>query len=216
MYYAVKQPALVNAGSRDSIGGGALLKSDSQSPVCRICGERMLLFFQFDIKGEFLLPFKVGSHLVVMMCPHCNEIPSFSYLSGGRLPPEYWNSTEGHFYAALFLPESRLIEVQAMPYLQSFGLTFQQNRPSKSDLLRVGGEPFWLQDSLEFVCSCGTHMQMICQLSENFAFPKVPDAPEQPDGSSVNDYCLFLGNEVYVFACPNQCNERAVWIAVQS
>lgn len=59
-------------------------------------------------------------------------------------------------------------------------------------------------------------MRLLSQISENFPFPKLPSAPSQPDSFSRDDYCLFLGNEVYIFACVDQCNERAIWITVQN
>jgi len=59
-------------------------------------------------------------------------------------------------------------------------------------------------------------MRFVCQAPENWRFAKKPEAPEQPDSVSANDYILFLGNEVYVFACEAQCDPRAVHVVVQN
>ena len=77
--------------------------------------------------------------------------------------------------------------------------------------IAVGGEPEWVQDEESFTCSCGSPMEFVCQVSDSFQFLKLPDAPEQPDGSSARGYVLFLGNEVYVFACARQCEDPARW-----
>jgi hypothetical protein len=44
----------------------------------------------------------------------------------------------------------------------------------------------------------------------------MPAAPRQPDSFSNDDYCLLLGNEVYIFACEAQCDLRAVHVVVQN
>ncbi|MEV6794926.1 hypothetical protein AB0M87_23710 [Streptomyces sp. NPDC051320] len=36
-----------------------------------------------------------------------------------------------------------------------------------------------------------------------------PGLPEQPYG--VDTYNMFLGNEVYLLACPDHCDPAAVW-----
>lgn len=35
--------------------------------------------------------------------------------------------------------------------------------------------------------------------------------PEQPDAFSAGDYGLFLGNDVYLLACPAACDPAAAW-----
>ena len=44
--------------------------------------------------------------LLWFMCPKCNEIPSFDACEDGRLPDQFWEKTEGHFFAALTMPTS--------------------------------------------------------------------------------------------------------------
>jgi hypothetical protein len=172
----------------------------------------MILFFQFDILVEFELPFQIGSHLSIFMCPEHNEIPSFDQFH--QLPVAYWDKTEGHWYATLSKPCSE-VQFASPQFLQPAKLVMS-NSAKNHWSLSVGGEPLWLQDPEQFACACGSDMHFVCQLSDGFQFPKLSEAPEQPDSSSADDYVLFLGNEVYVFACPNQCNPRAVWVTVQN
>jgi len=200
-----------------SMGGCVIVPKGTILPKCTECGNEMLLFFQFDIEERFELPFQPGSHLVVLMCAECNEIPTFAHHADGKLPPRFWKETEGHFFVALYRPDQEQEERQTAPYLEPFSLDFSliEGDVYPCDSLRVGGQPYWLQSPEQHFCPCGEQMRFICQLPENYGFPKCPNAPEQPDSFSPDDYCLFLGNEVYVFGCANQCNERAVWVVVQ-
>jgi hypothetical protein len=172
----------------------------------------MQLFVQFDIPPELSLPFQAGSHLNVLMCPVHNEIPSFN--SWSSLPPEYWKAAEPHWYASLFVNS---VDFRASAnYLAPFELVLADAPSSERFRISVGGVPDWVQDPEEFICCCGAHMQFVAQISDGAEFPKLTDAPEQPDSSSANDHVLFLGNEVYIFACSAQCNPRAVWVTVQN
>jgi hypothetical protein len=99
MFYAL--PELLpddKVAYRDSIGGSPVLPAGQKWPVCPKSGERMVLFFQFDIRPEFALPVASGSHLSVFMSPHVNEIPTFNFIpSGKRLPERFWEGREPHF-----------------------------------------------------------------------------------------------------------------------
>lgn len=204
---------------RSSIGGNAILPSDLEVPPCRNCNSELLLFLQLDIDKKWSLPFITGSHLVLFMCPQCNEIPSFNELPTDPLPEEFWNETEGHFFAALTKPSNDEVVRTAEPILEPKRLNFEpleeDEAEQSSDAIRIAGSPVWLQDPQQFVCSCGCEMALLMQIPENYGFAKQSDAPEQPDSFSTDDYCLFLGNETYIFACPEQCHPRSVWIAVQ-
>ena len=173
----------------------------------------MILFFQFDLPVGLGFPFQAGSHLSMFMCPEHNEIPSFDQTT--QLPAEYWLATEGHWYAALD-KRGNEVRVESPPFLKPEKLELSDTPRERGWQLSVGGDPDWMQDSEQFTCNCGAKMHFICQLSDGHEFPKLPNAPEQPDSSSANDYVLFLGNEVYVFACSIQCNPNAVWITVQN
>ena len=216
-YRAIPEVAPPGDTPRASIGGSAILPSGLDIPTCRNCSCELLLFLQFDIDDAWSLPFKTGSHLVVFMCPGCNEIPSFETYEDGTLPASFWEETEGNFFAAMaetrdgevVLPQQSLLVTQSLRFEP-----FEQEGHAPDNVL-VGGSPYWLQEPERYLCSCGAEMAFVSQIAENFGFEKQSEAPEQPDSFSSDEYCLFLGNEVYIFACPKQCHPRSVWITVQ-
>jgi len=215
-HIAVRSPSKGGAAHAASMGGNPMLPRGELAPECRRCGRKMILFFQFDLEERFGLPLAAGSHLVVMMCPVCNEIPSFVRYAEGILPAAFWRETEGHFFAALYAPDDERGEVETPAILERFDLSFERvGGRDSAERLTVGGEPSWIQAPERYSCACGAPLSFVCQLSENFRFPKRADAPEQPDSFSADDYCLFLGNETYVFACSKGCSPRAIWITVQ-
>lgn len=218
MYFAIKNPIDSESVPKNSIGTAPWLPSGIRSPVCAQCSTSMQLFFQFDIDRRFNLPLQEGSHFVLFMCPECNEIPSFESYSGKQLPERFWEKTEGHFFSALYKPQNLLVENNISSLLKSYKLDFHQINSVKmpNELIKVGGKPDWLQDDERFFCCCGEEMSFICQVPENYPFPKTDSAPEQPDSFSGSDYCIFLGNQVYIFGCSKQCHERAIWITVQN
>lgn len=59
-------------------------------------------------------------------------------------------------------------------------------------------------------------MRFVCQVPQDWRFPKRTGAPAQPDSFSAEDYCLFLGNETYLFACEAQFDPRAVHAVAQN
>ena len=212
-------PSLVdlNDSQRCTIGGRAILPADMRLPICRNCGRELLLFLQFDIEDRWLIPFKTGSHFVLFMCPSCNEIPSFNEFEDGQLPAEYWEQVEGHFFTALFEPRYEEWVPDSEAVLLQKNLNFEQMAAGTHapDTIRIGGNPFWLQTPERFICDCGSELVLISQIAENYGFEKLPGSQEQPDSFSADNYCLFLGNEIYIFGCPKQCNPRSIWITVQ-
>ena len=82
-------PIESHGASRDSIGGSAVLPSLQEFPHC-LCGRRMVLYFQFDIRDDFGLPIQGDCHFSCFVCPDHNGIPQ-SY--GTTLPSEYWANT---------------------------------------------------------------------------------------------------------------------------
>jgi hypothetical protein len=81
---------------------------------------------------------------------------------------------------------------------------------------KVGGQPTWTQAPELYSCCCGAEMRFVCQVPLDWPFPKKAEASAQPDSFSQDDYCLFLGNETYLFACEAQCDPRAVHPVVQN
>ena len=199
--------------SQDSVGGAYLAPEGQGLPCCTQCDRQMIPFLQFTLPVAAELPFVEGSRLSVLMCPEHNEIPSFE--SFDALPPAYWEQGEGHWYASLEKPRA-MQRVTGPSILQPAELVLADEPADKNYRIAVGGAPDWVQDAETFTCACGSAMEFVCQVSDGFEFPKLPRAPEQPDSSSARSYVLFLGNEVYVFACPQQCDPRAVWVTVQN
>lgn len=74
-----------------------------------------------------------------------------------------------------------------------------------SQICKVGGAPSWAQDPELYRCACGADLVYLCQVKENWEFAVYPGAPEQPY-SWGKTYNLFLGNEVYLLACPDHCD----------
>lgn len=75
---------------RDSIAGYPCLPAGTAVPQCG-CGERMVVFLQFDIRPEFGLPGNfVGGHFLAFACPNCGGITDLHMQGTGRLPDAYW------------------------------------------------------------------------------------------------------------------------------
>jgi hypothetical protein len=207
-------PDLSIDDARVNIGGAALLPFDTAYPKCRLCARPLLLFLQFDLPGELGLPFEAGSHITVFMCPEHNEIPSFDRTS--TLIGNYWESAEGHWFAMLAKPKGQERSVRGPELLMQRALRMDDVAEDEMYRIGVSGTPEWVQQPEHFICSCGSPMHFVCQISDSYKFTRQANAPEQPDSCYSDGYVLFLGNETYVFACPQQCNPRAVWITVQN
>jgi hypothetical protein len=80
---------------------------------------------------------------------------------------------------------------------------------------KVGGTPSWAQYPEHYRCACGAEMVYLCQVPENLDFAVNPGQPEQADSDGSDIYGLFLGNEVYLLACPAHCDPAAVWPVTQ-
>ena len=197
----------------------------------------MVLFFQIEIEARFQLRFGAGSQLAAFMCPKHNEIRSICPETRRnyqvkpkspfrKLPDGYWRRNPGHFKLWLLPPNAERQFEDADEYLVPRELTFRKReeevvdnglgRINGSQGFKVGGLPFWPQDPEYYQCSCGGAMSFICQVPDCYGFEKLPAAPEQPNSFSASEYCLFLGNDVYLFGCAEQCRPEAVWPVLQN
>lgn len=205
---------------RNTAGGSPFMPSGQSVPKCRICDAEMVLFFQLDIRAEFGLPFKQGSHLLVFMCPTHNEPPGLaSIYDNSPLPPSYWDADDGHFSLLLFPPEALESNGRLDGYIEPYSLAFEPAEEKIQNFgdfdvgsynFKVGGVPGWMNYRIAKRCTCGGEMSFICQTPDGFGFKQTPGAPEQPDSFSAIEYCLFLGNQVYILGCNRQCDPRAV------
>lgn len=223
--HRVEHPGRV---ARSSVGGYPILADGQEWPRCKLCGLREVLFFQMDLPGESGLPFAAGSHLLVFMCPKHNEIPALGsdVASGGRLPDGYWDRNEGHYRLILNPPGVPEVVHEREPHLIYSEMVLHADEEAASgpeapylygsEGFKVGGIPSWAQDPEEHRCSCGAAMAFICQVPLDHGFLKDEQADSQPDSFSTEEYCLFLGNEVYIFGCNSQCGPLSVWAVVQN
>ena len=212
--------AEADASCRDTVGGSPFLPPGTSVPRCRICNARMVLFFQFDLRPEFELPFQDRSHLLVFMCPTHNEPPGLpSIYNNSPLPDSYWEADTGHYELLLFPPGELICDGRLDEHIASYSLSFERAHEDVEDFgefevgshdFKIGGVPGWMNYRIDKRCTCGGEMSFICQSPDGFGFKQTPTAPEQPDSFSSTEYCLFLGNQVYILGCNRQCDPRAV------
>jgi hypothetical protein len=203
---------------RNSVGGWPFLDDGQEWPEC-FCGERLVLFFQLDLPPE-LGPFG-GDHLLVFHCRTHNEAAIAELSHDGRLVPRYWDAPQEPyprpFWRVLLQRSATRSLAEPEPSLRARALTLRSftdvpnKRGKGAQTFKVGGAPSWAQDPEYYQCACGADLVYVCQVPEDMQFAIHPGQPEQPDGSATDAYVLFLGNEVYLLACPEHCDPAAVW-----
>ncbi|HET6858129.1 MAG TPA: hypothetical protein VFH94_13700 [Streptomyces sp.] len=190
--------------ARNSMGGRPYLDDAQEWPEC-FCGERMALFFQLDLPPE-QGPFG-GDHLLVFHCRTHNDA-SVPEPADGRLAPRYWDAPQPHyprpFWRVLLQRHAALPKPDAEPSLPALPLTLRpfSDTPDPhgcgAQTFKVGGLPSWAQEPEHYTCACGADLAYVCQVPEGMEFGDESDA-------------LFLGNEIYLLACPSHCDPAAVW-----
>ncbi|MEV4343170.1 hypothetical protein AB0J83_01630 [Actinoplanes sp. NPDC049596] len=192
------------AGDRDTIGGWPLLADGQEWPSC-YCGERMVFFFQADLPE--------GEHLSVFQCPVHDDA---AFAESQQLPERFWEV--GERFWRIFVQAPGTAADQADPYVEGRRLTrreeaetvdqFGRGRPG----FKLGGVPSWAQGPEQYRCACGTEMEFLAQVPENFGFDMWPMKPDHKD----EQVQLFLGNELYILACPARCHPEAAWPVLQN
>lgn len=203
--------------TRNSVGGRPFLDDAQDWPEC-FCGTRMALFFQLDIPLD-LEPFG-GDHLLVFHCGAHNDAAD-PVFADGRLVPRYWDAPQPPyprpFWRILLQRRAVLPAAEAEPSVCPLPLTLRPfvDTPDAGGLgaqtFKVGGTPSWAQDPEYYTCACGADLVYLCQVPEGMEFAVRPGRPEQPYSVGADTYGLFLGNEVYLLACPDHCDPAAVW-----
>lgn len=203
--------------ARNSVGGRPFLDQAQDWPEC-FCGERMALFFQFDIPWD-LEPFG-GEHLLVFHCRAHNDA-SDPQLADGRLVPKYWDAPQppypAPFWRVLIQSRAALPDPETEPSLCALPLALRPfvDTPGEEGVgaqtFKVGGTPSWAQDPEYYRCACGADLVYVCQVPDGMDFAVYPGQPEQPYSVRADTYWLFLGNEVYLLACPARCDPAAIW-----
>ncbi|MEU8959541.1 hypothetical protein AB0C93_35235 [Streptomyces sp. NPDC048518] len=179
-------------------------------PTC-FCGRRMALFFQLDVPPD--IAYFGGDHLLVFHCRTHNDASDPDVTDGGRLAPRFWHAPQPNypspFWRVLLLPapEPQVVtkpDPDAEPSLRPLPLTLQpfEDTPGPygcgAQVFKVGGIPSWAQSPEQYRCACGADLAYLCQVPEGMEFGDETDA-------------LFLGNEIYLLACPDHCDPAAVW-----
>lgn len=206
----------VTESCRNSVGGTPWLSQVDDVPRCRDCNATMALFLQFDIASEFELPFQTGSHFLAFMCPEHNDTSSPDP-DATQLKSEFWKKDLGHFAVMLLPPGESTSAAPVDRFIEGREVTFKRGTEEierfedydydvGSMEFKVGGVPGWLNYAMDASCACGGKMDFLCQIPCDQPFRKRPDAPEQPDSFSSDDYCFLLGNQVYILACNRQCH----------
>ncbi|MGW4023878.1 hypothetical protein [Streptomyces sp. NPDC005009] len=193
--------------ARNSVGGWPYFDDGQEWPRC-FCGERMALFFQLDLPDD--IEFFGGEHLSVFHCAHHHDA-SDPVTVGDRLVPRFWEAPQppfpGSFWRVLLQRDPGIPEAEPEPAVRALPLTL---RPFKDTYFKVGGTADWAQEPEYYRCACGTELAFVCQVPENRGFGVRPGAPVQPYSIWDDAYMLFLGNEVYLLACPKRCDPAAV------
>jgi hypothetical protein len=192
-----------------------------------MCGGDLVHFLDLELP-EGSSPFKAGSRLQVFSCREHDDIAGtiysdynrFSSLAmSKRLPERYWEITDGHYLLRLLAPRARTVKSRASESrLALQNLEFARKRDSESKplmALKLFGHPSWAQDPEDHLCCCGKPMQLLLQVPDGFGFDMAAGAPPQPGSFSQSQYCLFLGNELYLLGCTAQCHPLALWPVLQ-
>jgi hypothetical protein len=232
MYLIENHREEAGAGARDTIGGHPILPASESWPTCQ-CGERMVLFFQVDIPPD--IPEFGGDHLLVFQCPSDNEAVGVEGIRD-QLPERYWDvppvwDDPGAFWRILLHRDGTEPADDVEPHLRPYRLSLRpgteevtvsqpdydpvERRVGRSEF-KIGGVPSWAQDPESYRCACGAEMVYLCQVPLDMGFEKHAHQPEQPDTFSSDHYVLFLGNEVYILACPAHCHPAAAWPVTQN
>lgn len=224
-YINVQQADSGETAGRNSSGGCPVLSEHQEWPKCRLCKADMILFFQFDIRKEFDLPLKPGSHLLVFMCPIHNDAPmEVVPPSDVALPGGYWSRDFGHYKLLLNKNPKDEKVLSCETHIKPAKLIFREEDEDidwdgKIEIgtpgFKVGGVPAWVETPELHHCSCGAEMVFVTQIPQGALFPRSKGAPLQPDSQHIDGYNIFMGKSAYIFACKEQCAPEALYAVAQ-
>jgi hypothetical protein len=177
----------------------------------------MIFFFQLDIPED--LPTFGGDRLLVFQCPRHNDACFPPRAS--RLPDGYWDRppppNDMPFWRILVERRPGEPHADADPYLRPRGLALRRTTETVNQYgkgrreFKLGGVASWAQDPEHYQCACGAELAFVGQVPEDHPFDTLPGQEPQPGWYRDEDYALFLGNELYILACPDHCHPAAAW-----
>lgn len=210
------------AESCGKVGGTIFLPRGSDWPQCAMCGTDLVAFIDLVVPAD--ADFAAGSRLQVFACRTHNDIAGTIYSGysvfddasqSETLPVDYWSISDGHYFFHLLTPDTAVDAGRTeATFVEQLLFVTTADAPNANGF-KLLGNPFWLQDPENHTCSCGAPMKLLLQVPESHPFPKSESAEPQADSFSNDDYCLFLGNQLYLLACTQQCNPRALWPVLQ-
>lgn len=191
-------------------GVGTKYKDRQDKDYQSACNRKMSLFLQLVLNESTNLPFEPGSQLSVFACP-IHDDPSvgrkvIAPADKTKLPADYWNDNAGQYALYLFRPGVAQCTLGLDKRLVYSKVVSDNVESAGQQSLALGGT-----SGQALQCSCGAKMRPVCQIPENFEFPKQQSAEPQPNTYSDTYYYLFLGNITNIVACEAQCNSRAVF-----
>ena len=207
------------------IGGAPRLPDATAWPRCRLCNSELVAFLEIVLPPDESSPFQPGSTLQVFACRQHDDIAGTIYSDYAHfasascervLPAEYWNLNDGHYLLRLLPPAQKSTTSRQEPRLIHQFVSATAAQDDSEDGFKLFGEPHWLQDAQPHTCCCGAPMRLLLQVPDGYAFPMAEGAQEQPNSFSLTDYCLFLGNQLYLLGCTRQCDPRALWPVLQN
>lgn len=205
-------------------GGIPHLPAAEDWPRCRMCASDMIAFLDLVLPTCDSAPFQPGSRLQIFACRQHDDIAGTIYSNYSRfdlarrqptLPAEYWSMTDGHYVLRLLPPSTPTSESRSESRLVPQLLSATPTDDDGEDGFKMYGEPCWLQDAEPHACACGAPMKLLLQIPAGHRFPMAVGAEPQPNSFSQSDYCLFLGNQLYLLGCTRQCEPRALWPVLQ-
>jgi hypothetical protein len=184
----------------------------------------LIAFLEIELPNDSSCPFQAGGRLQIFACREHDDIAGTIYsdykpfANASRnimLPDGYWNLSDGHYVLRLLPPSIKTSTARREPRLISQFLVATHADDESEDGFKLFGRPYWLQDAETHRCSCGAPMELIVQIPDGQGFPMAVGADEQPNSFSRTEYCIFLGNQLYVLGCTKQCDPRALWPVLQ-
>lgn len=207
------------------IGSAPQVPIGDEWPRCRICNDELVAFLDLVLPVSDSSSFASGSRLQIFACRQHDDIAgtiysdyaAFSTASQSHaLPPHYWDISDGHYLLRLLPPSQKTAGARNELRLLPQFIVATPTRDDGEDGFKLFGDPFWVQDAELHNCVCGAPMRLLLQIPVGYGFRMADHAPQQPNSFSATEYCIFLGNQLYLFGCTKQCHPQALWPVLQN